>query len=454
MNRREERDVTTTTPARRVGWRQRWAVQENRRRQEGHAVALAGWQRQDVAARRLVDAARNARPDPPGAGPGSLRLSRAEAVYWTGTGALIEPAYEPALRPPDHPDIDFGPAPGAAATGMGVSARQTDTGAVTVTSKRVVFVGRSRREWAFGKLTGVAHTASGQTLMRVGNRVRVSGLVFAPDVVPGFRFHLAVARADAAGDRAGLIARLEAEVDRHQALRPPPPAPAAAESAPVSAWFGPGVLTTIAASAVLLVGLCCVGTVMSADNNEASLSTPDAGVPASTGAPAGPPAPPARPSRAAPSPEATPAEDGAEAEAAVAAAADGDAGAAADAPAGDCAAYADSDGWCVDGIGDYDCAGGSGNGPNYAPEGVRVVEPGRDPFGLDRDEDGIGCDPYRAPAPPPPPADPPPPPPPASTDPRFGTCAEAKAAGYGPYHAGQTEYGWYRDADSDGVVCE
>ena len=447
MNPREERDVTTTE-ARQVRWRQRWAAKENQRRQQAHAAALAVWQRQDVAARRLVDAARNARPDPPGAGPGSLRLTRDEAVYWTGTGVLIEPSYEPALRPPDHLDIDFGPAPGAAKPGVGVAARQTDTGAVTVTSRRVVFAGRSRREWAFGKLTGVAHTASGQTLMRVGNRVRVSGLVFAPDVVPGFRFHLAVARADAAGDRAGLIARLEAEVDRHQALRPPPPAPAAAGSAPVSAWFGPGVLTAIAVSAAMLLSMCCVGAVMASNGTDVSPSTPDAVAPTSPS-----PRPPSPSPRrtASPSPEATPPGDAAEPQTG-----GENSGAAADAPAGDCAAYADSAGWCVDGIGDYDCEGGSGNGPNYAPESVRVVNPGHDPFGLDRDGDGTGCDPHRAPAPPPnpPPPNPPPDPPPPSTDPRFDTCADAKAHGYGPYYAGQTEYGWYRDADSDGVVCE
>lgn len=41
------------------------------------------------------------------------------------------------------------------------------------------------------------------------------------------------------------------------------------------------------------------------------------------------------------------------------------------------------------------------------------------------------------------------------TDPRFGTCREAKANGYGPYREGRDpEYDWYRDADSDGVVCE
>ena len=41
------------------------------------------------------------------------------------------------------------------------------------------------------------------------------------------------------------------------------------------------------------------------------------------------------------------------------------------------------------------------------------------------------------------------------TDPRFSSCANAKAAGYGPYFRGRdAEYSWYRDGDSDGIVCE
>ncbi|MEV4394251.1 excalibur calcium-binding domain-containing protein [Nonomuraea sp. NPDC049607] len=45
--------------------------------------------------------------------------------------------------------------------------------------------------------------------------------------------------------------------------------------------------------------------------------------------------------------------------------------------------------------------------------------------------------------------------PPAGTDPRFRTCAEANAAGYGPYRRGvDPEYAWYQDRDGDGVVCE
>jgi hypothetical protein len=44
---------------------------------------------------------------------------------------------------------------------------------------------------------------------------------------------------------------------------------------------------------------------------------------------------------------------------------------------------------------------------------------------------------------------------PVATDPNYGTCAAAKAAGAGPYYEGSDpEYYWYRDRDHDGVVCE
>ncbi|MEU8314154.1 MULTISPECIES: excalibur calcium-binding domain-containing protein [unclassified Micromonospora] len=40
-------------------------------------------------------------------------------------------------------------------------------------------------------------------------------------------------------------------------------------------------------------------------------------------------------------------------------------------------------------------------------------------------------------------------------DPRFGTCKEANANGYGPYTQGRDpEYYWYIDRDNDGTVCE
>lgn len=39
-------------------------------------------------------------------------------------------------------------------------------------------------------------------------------------------------------------------------------------------------------------------------------------------------------------------------------------------------------------------------------------------------------------------------------DPRFSTCAEAKAEGYGPYLESSQEYSWYQDGDGDGTACE
>jgi len=40
-------------------------------------------------------------------------------------------------------------------------------------------------------------------------------------------------------------------------------------------------------------------------------------------------------------------------------------------------------------------------------------------------------------------------------DPRYATCTEAKAHGYGPYVKGRdSEYAWYEDRDGDGRVCE
>jgi hypothetical protein len=44
----------------------------------------------------------------------------------------------------------------------------------------------------------------------------------------------------------------------------------------------------------------------------------------------------------------------------------------------------------LDGIGDYDCANGEGLGPNFVHGPITVLPP--DPFDLDGDNDGIGCE--------------------------------------------------------------
>jgi hypothetical protein len=42
---------------------------------------------------------------------------------------------------------------------------------------------------------------------------------------------------------------------------------------------------------------------------------------------------------------------------------------------------------------DYDCSGGSGNGPYYTEPGVVYTVSGSDPYDLDADGDGSGCEP-------------------------------------------------------------
>jgi hypothetical protein len=41
-------------------------------------------------------------------------------------------------------------------------------------------------------------------------------------------------------------------------------------------------------------------------------------------------------------------------------------------------------------VSDYDCAGGTGNGPYYVNGPIRVI--GSDPYRLDADRNGVGCE--------------------------------------------------------------
>ena len=41
---------------------------------------------------------------------------------------------------------------------------------------------------------------------------------------------------------------------------------------------------------------------------------------------------------------------------------------------------------------DYDCYGGSGDGPYYTEPGIVYTVSGSDPYGLDADNDGYGCE--------------------------------------------------------------
>ena len=67
---------------------------------------------------------------------------------------------------------------------------------------------------------------------------------------------------------------------------------------------------------------------------------------------------------------------------------------------GDSAGTGDGGGNCTSGYSpclpsgpsDYDCYGGEGNGPAYTEPGVTYQVTGSDPYGLDADNDGFGCE--------------------------------------------------------------
>jgi hypothetical protein len=90
-----------------------------------------------------------------------------------------------------------------------------------------------------------------------------------------------------------------------------------------------------------------------------------------------PPPPPAEPPPVAPPPEPAPAEPPAAPQPTMAP------------PAGANWDPSYPDVCLADGIGDWDCAGGGGNGPNYIKGPIRVLAP--DPFKLDSNHDGVAC---------------------------------------------------------------
>jgi hypothetical protein len=109
-----------------------------------------------------------------------------------------------------------------------------DTGAATVTDRRVVFQGPTRtREWAFDKLIGYHNDGRVPlTLFHVASRQKVSGLLYDRAQAEDVHFRLAQALAHHRGEVEGLVAHIQGQLAVHEASRPAPPElPPAARSA-------------------------------------------------------------------------------------------------------------------------------------------------------------------------------------------------------------------------------
>jgi excalibur calcium-binding domain-containing protein len=370
--------------------RERWARQEDERRDTAFQVSLARWRQRDAELRSLLAAATT---QPARAGDWSEWLEPAgnEAVYWTASGAgLIEAPYVPRLRPPHHREFGRAEEPPAGPP--------VDTGQVAVTDRRVVFAGRTRREWPYATLIGMAHTAAGEAWLLVTSAQNVSGV--AVPAPAEFRLYLALALADRAGERDAFVADLAERVEQHQRTkpRPParvtaeqhqrtkprPPAPATAEQAPHSPPRGRRRVQTAAALTAALASLLAIAAVLVAGGDQRPNSFS-----AATQSPAAPSPPPVTTSEPPVPVEQSPR-------------------------------------------------------PSRSQPLRQAVPPQQQP-----------------PPPPSPPTTSSPSPslspsPSADTvDPRFSSCDEANRNGYGPYRRDQDpEYWWYRDRNGDGVVCQ
>lgn len=169
--------------------------------------ARQAWQSDDELSRAYAELARTARPVTPAAGP---KLRRGEHVLWAADGvSMVELPDTISLFAPLP--TGFSPTRKAGAYAPLPQLPMRDLGFVTVTNQRVVFTGgKGNREWDFAQLTGVVHGDSlPMTLMRVGNRQRLSGLVFPADSALAFQFFLSLGIAERHGERAGFVAHLE-----------------------------------------------------------------------------------------------------------------------------------------------------------------------------------------------------------------------------------------------------
>ncbi|MFF0382840.1 hypothetical protein [Streptomyces sp. NPDC004286] len=141
------------------------------------------------------------------------KRKRGESVWWVTDAEMVQP----------RPD------------GSGPAVK--DTGTLIVTGHRLLFVGGTRREWLFAKLTEVQHMGGDTTLMRVTNRTKVSGVRYRrePDRTRlAIDSALAEAPAGAAAElgtgRGPVLAPLRQAITDHDRHRPTPPEATAVRS--------------------------------------------------------------------------------------------------------------------------------------------------------------------------------------------------------------------------------
>ena len=104
--------------------------------------------------------------------------------------------------------------------GRRASWRAVQAGTVTVTSQRIVFSGRTRREWAYDALTEVVHASPCRTVLAVTDRPTASGVDYDGATAERTRVLIDVAIADSRGRRADVVRDLRDRLADHVRREP------------------------------------------------------------------------------------------------------------------------------------------------------------------------------------------------------------------------------------------
>ncbi|MBQ1021768.1 hypothetical protein KBX71_28360 [Micromonospora sp. D93] len=234
-------------------WRYRWAHRQNVRRVNTYRGAEAAWQRRDDELRRLRALAADFQGSAAAGSGLALELAADEVVLWALPAAQLVEVRHTTVLP--APDLTVAPRAEPLRPRRPDGVRVTDAGMAVITSRRLVLLGgRGRRDWAYGRITGLAHDpAAPVTVIQVLDRRRTSGLLLPTDAAPDFRFKLTLAFADAIEQRAAVIAQLDELIAEHAQLKPFRPAVNTPAQARVSALVPGGRRTIAVAAAVALL---------------------------------------------------------------------------------------------------------------------------------------------------------------------------------------------------------
>lgn len=212
-----------------------FAARHERKELEHYQHDLAEWTADQEQLDTFLNAAKTFNGFDPSLATGFVLKPGENPFLQISSAALIEPRAMPGHWQGASQGVSFRIAKGVryrvgASRGTYVpgptSPTAIDSGDALLTQRRLVFRGpKATREWLFDKLIGYAHSDdSTWTAIQVSNRQKTSGIGYGATNAQEFHFRLELALAVWRGDRAPLIAAIEAQQAEHARTRPVAPA--------------------------------------------------------------------------------------------------------------------------------------------------------------------------------------------------------------------------------------